>query len=425
MSVPTKEIPILESLITIRHKLSALKKDRETHPDANLIIPLYKEIETQVELLNETRTGDIWNTASRNRLNDVLDDIMALLSLFFMSIGRNRESPAVYVQLVTVERYLEQLSHMGTYTDTILLENQERLEDIEDILYSDASDSTFVKVLKHKLEKCKSSLSVLLANTQDVSESLKPLHEELINLRRRLALLAQKPTGYTAAEVNEIQEKLRELDNSKLQLFKSDPKGKALIEGLLEQLHEESQDLKASTNCVSDSLAPIVDRLKQIKSQLERLALTHKWTLRETDLYTYHLQLQEVEKLRMDGNFKDPNSDTIPEGQAVINFLLRGCYRIMAKMLSENVPVAEALMPVHNQLSTVRRCLVEVTKWGKPDSVRDLYPYQMKLASIDNMRVNGTFCDEEGNIPEGQAICVALLNECYDILHELIALADA
>ncbi|KAK4520547.1 peptide transporter ptr2 [Mucor velutinosus] len=425
MRVPAQEIPILENLITIRHKLSALKKDREAHPDANLIIPLYKEIETQVELLNETRTGDIWNAASRNRLNDVLDDIMALLSLFFMSIGRNRESPAVYVQLVTVERYLDQLSHMGTYTDTILLENQERLNDIENILYSDASDSTFVKVLKHKLEKCKSSLSVLLANTQDVSESLKPLHEELINLRRKLALLAQKPTGYTAAEVNEIQEKLRELDNSKLQLFESNPKGKALIEGLLEQLHEESQDLKASTNSVSESLAPIVDRLKQIKLQLERLALTHKWTLRETDLYTYHLQLQEVEKLRMDGSFKDPNSDTIPEGQAVINFLLRGCYRIMAKMLSENVPVAEALMPVHNQLSTVRRCLVEVTKWGKPDSVRDLYPYQMKLASIDNMRVNGTFCDEEGNIPEGQAICVALLNECYDILHELIALADA
>lgn len=36
----------------------------------------------------------------------------------------------------------------------------------------------------------------------------KPLHEELIDLRRKLALLAQKPTGYTAAEVNEIQEKV-------------------------------------------------------------------------------------------------------------------------------------------------------------------------------------------------------------------------
>jgi hypothetical protein len=62
-----------------------------------------------------------------------------------------------------------------------------------------------------------------------------------------------------------------------------------LIEGLLEQLHEEVQDLKAFTNSVSESLAPIVERLKQIKIQLERLALTHKWTLRETDLYTYHV----------------------------------------------------------------------------------------------------------------------------------------
>lgn len=80
------------------------------------------------------------------------------------------------------------------------------------------------------------------------------------------------------------------------------------------------------------------------------------------------MQLQDVEKLRQDGKFRDSESDVVPEGQAVVNFLLRGCYRIMAKMLSENVPVAEALMPVHNQLSTVRRCLIEVTKWGKPDS---------------------------------------------------------
>jgi hypothetical protein len=86
------EIPVLENLITIRHRLSALKKDRESYPDANLIISLYKETEKQVELVDEIRTGDVWNAASRNRLNDVLDDIMALLSLFFMSIGRNRES---------------------------------------------------------------------------------------------------------------------------------------------------------------------------------------------------------------------------------------------------------------------------------------------------------------------------------------------
>lgn len=96
-------------------------------------------------------------------------------------------------------------------------------------------------------------------------------------------------TGYICLFYLLFNLKLRELDNSKIELFKSNPKGKALIEGLLEQLFEEAEDLKASTNSVSESLAPIVDRLKQIRGQLERLALTHKWTLRETDLYTYHV----------------------------------------------------------------------------------------------------------------------------------------
>ncbi|KAI8977133.1 hypothetical protein BDF20DRAFT_913502 [Mycotypha africana] len=428
MSIPVKETPILENLIIIRHRLYALKKDRDAYPDADLIVSLYKQTEEQVEALNNVRTGDIWNKSCRNKLNDVLDDIMALLSLFFMSIGRNRESPAVYVQLITAERYLEQLALMGTYTDAVLLKNQEKLKDIENILYSDSSDSTFVKVLKHKLESCESSLSTLLANVQDVSEQLQPIQNELVSLRRKLASLAQKPKGYTAAEVDDVLGQVRELDNSKLELLRADDiKGKELIEGLLEQIYEEIEDMKAAINNVAEPLVPIVERLKQIRSQLDKLALTHRWTLRETDLYAYLLQLQEIEKLRKDGSFRDSQAadNSIPEGQAVINFLLRGCYRLMAKMLSENVPVAEALMPVYNQLSTVRRCLIEVTKWGKPDSVRDLYPYQMKLASIDNMRVNGTFYDVEGNIPEGQAMCVALLNECYDMLHELISLADA
>lgn len=96
------EIPTLESLITIRHKLSALKKDRDSFPDSQHIIELYKETEKEVEKLNEIRTGHIWSSSSRNRLNDVLDDIMALLSLFFMSIGRNRESTTKEKALISI-----------------------------------------------------------------------------------------------------------------------------------------------------------------------------------------------------------------------------------------------------------------------------------------------------------------------------------
>ncbi|KAG0171104.1 hypothetical protein DFQ30_001531 [Apophysomyces sp. BC1015] len=422
-----EEIPVLETLITIRHKLSALKKDRDSYPKPDLIIALYHETEEQVEKITDLRTNEVWNLSARNRVNDVLDDVMSLLSLFFMSIGRNQESPAVYAQLVTIERYLDQLAQMGIYTDSILIEIEDRLKDVEKIIFADADrpdvSRCFLDLLKKKLARCKEALNSLLSTIHEVSPELKPLHEELVTLRRELAIVASRPQGFSAKDIYPFQDKLRHIDQY---LPKDTSKGQALIVGLLEHLYEETHDLIASTDNISESLMPIADRLKDIKAQLERLALTHRWTLRETDLYTFQarlyakLQLQEIEKLRQNGKFRDAQSN-VPDGQALINFLLRGCYRLMSKMLSENVPVSEALMPVHNQLSTVRRCLVEVTKWGKPDSARDLYPYQMKLASIDNMRVNGIFYDDEGNIPEGQAICTALLNECYDILHDFMA----
>lgn len=52
-------------------------------------------------------------------------------------------------------------------------------------------------------------------------------------------------------------------------------------------------------------------------------------------------------------------------------------------------------------------------------SARELYPYGMKLNSIDEMRVEGKFITEDGAIPEGQGTVHALLAECYDLLYEL------
>lgn len=50
--------------------------------------------------------------------------------------------------------------------------------------------------------------------------------------------------------------------------------------------------------------------------------------------------------------------------QALLNFMLHKCYRLIYVLLSASEPIAEALMPIHNQLLTVRRCLLEVKKWG-------------------------------------------------------------
>lgn len=86
-------------------------------------------------------------------------------------------------------------------------------------------------------------------------------------------------------------------------------------------------------------------------------------------------------------------------------------------------PVSEALLPVYNQLQTLRRCLIEVKNSGGVSSPRELYPYSMKLNSLDNMRVDGKFM-VGGEVPEGQGSVTELLSECFELSYELRVAAE-
>lgn len=55
-------------------------------------------------------------------------------------------------------------------------------------------------------------------------------------------------------------------------------------------------------------------------------------------------------------------------------------------------------------------------KFGGPYSQRDLYPYQLSLAQIDELRTDGRFQGRDGSVPEGQAILNALLSEAHEII---------
>ena len=52
------------------------------------------------------------------------------------------------------------------------------------------------------------------------------------------------------------------------------------------------------------------------------------------------------------------------------------------------------------------------------NNLRELYPFQFKLASIDNLRKDGKFIIHQ-TVPEGQGAVCALLSECFDILQEM------
>jgi Protein of unknown function (DUF2408) len=104
-------------------------------------------------------------------------------------------------------------------------------------------------------------------------------------------------------------------------------------------------------------------------------------------------------------------------------YLLRRGYAYIYQLLISSEPVSEALLPIYNQLMTLRRCLIEVKKSGGVSNPRELYPYSMKLNSIDNMRVDGKFTIGK-DIPEGQGSVIGLLSECYDLAYELRTAAE-
>lgn len=110
------EQPILDRLFQIRDKLSLLKQDRSTYIRSQDVMKLYEEVMQQVERLNTLRTHKpeeqnkgiadgpdsspwpfraVFTNSISHKVDLVLDDCFALISLFFLTIGRNQEAPAV------------------------------------------------------------------------------------------------------------------------------------------------------------------------------------------------------------------------------------------------------------------------------------------------------------------------------------------
>ena len=96
------------------------------------------------------------------------------------------------------------------------------------------------------------------------------------------------------------------------------PPSQATCSSILEESFEIAEEIKAQedTKNMAEQLQPIFDRLTQIRAELESLVLTHRWALRETDLWNYSLSLQEIDRMRVDGKFVDSEGKR-PGGQYV------------------------------------------------------------------------------------------------------------
>lgn len=127
------------------------------------------------------------------------------------------------------------------------------------------------------------------------------------------------------------------------------PTSQALVTGILEECFEIAQEIRAREDDVSHKLKPIYDRLMELRAQLESLVMTHRWTLRETDLWNYENALRDIDKMRVDGKFVDAEGNK-PEGQYV-EFSYQ-CY-ILPQPSSSTSPLTFALDHRHHRFSCI------------------------------------------------------------------------
>lgn len=134
---------------------------------------------------------------------------------------------------------------------------------------------------------------------------------------------------------------------------------------------------------MSDEFLPMYITLVGIRNDLEKLSLTQAWSLRETDLYDFQRQLDKIDESRVDGNFLGETGQPADLWtQRTMLYLIRRSYGYIYSLMIASEPVSEALLPVYNQLQTLKRCLVEVKNSGGVSSVRELYPYSMKVTPL-------------------------------------------
>lgn len=435
-----KEQPILDRILNIRDHLSILKQDRSTYVKSQDVVKYYNQLMEQVEQLNTIRET---KRDEQNRVDTVLDDCFQLISLFFMTIGRNQEAPAVYSAISTVKRLLDHLKEAGFYSRKDLESIDHHIEQWQSSVDrgNDTHPTQLLTLLNARIDVCKATLQDLQNHLARLDPQMLGTYEKLVSILRSLSALNTR-SKFPVKEVKEFEEQLLEIQ-SQLQASRDVHEGKTAEETYAERLsqltliegeYEDGPTVVTAllTRClywvetiqerqgkIDERFQDTYDKLLKIRNNLEQMNLTQAWSLRETDLYSFQRQLDRIDEARMDGNFLDAEGRPADlHAQRTLLYLLRKSYAFIYQYIISSEPVSEALLPIYNQLLTLKRCLVEVKRSGGVDSPRELYPYSMKLNSIDNMKKDGKFM--VGNdIPEGQGSVTALLAECFDLAYDL------
>ena len=188
LPLDAKEQPILDKLLNIRDHLSILKQDRSTYVKSQDVMKYYEALIEQVEALNKIREN---KRDEQNRVDTVLDDCFQLISLFFLTIGRNLEAPAVYSAISTVKRLLDHLKEAGFYSAKDLESISNHIDQWQASVErgKDAHCDHLTTLLDARIEVCRRTLKELQDSLSRLDPQMLGKYEKLVSILRSLSAL--------------------------------------------------------------------------------------------------------------------------------------------------------------------------------------------------------------------------------------------
>ncbi|OMP83280.1 UPF0662 protein [Diplodia seriata] len=420
-----QEQPILDQLLSIRTQLELLRADKSTYVKSEDVIRLYGNIIEQVERVNQLRTH---KRLEQNRVDTVLDDCFQLISLAYMAIGKNHEAPATYSAVSTMKRLLDHLYEAAFFSPKDLDSIEHRLHEYRASVErgKETYSPHLITLLEARMDVCQELLGKLQHTLEKLSSELRPTYEKLVSLLRSLSACNTRSKGGNQLDVRDSEQEryAQVIEHMQIRPMDAAPEGDELVKDLFARCTLWHDIIEQRQGKIDDKFADVYKKLLTIRTQLEKLQLTQAWSLRETDLYSFQRQLDRIDESRVDGNFLDALGRPADlHTQRTLLYLLRKSYALIYTLIISSEPVSEALLPIYNQLNTLKKCLEEVRRSGGVSSPRDLYPYSMKLNSIDNMRQDGKFMIGD-DIPDGQGAVNHLLAECFELAYELRTAAE-
>lgn len=119
----------------------------------------------------------------------VLEGCFQLISLFFMTIGKNNEAPAAYALTSTIRRLLDHLTEVQLYSAKDLAHVAHTIENLSEIVSTSHGKYSpkLVTLLANRLDVCRELCSNLQQKLERLDPGLTEIHEKLISILRSIS----------------------------------------------------------------------------------------------------------------------------------------------------------------------------------------------------------------------------------------------